>query len=196
MFIGKISTRRFAAETWFLLLLVMPLSSFALYVHAGILEVLEHCLRDLVRIGLRRLVGCCQGYRPGIRVIESYKPLANLRLDEVASEKAADFAAWRLSSGLQVSSVNSSLQVLRRVMRLAGEWGVIEVAPKINMGDAWTLARIAGHSSVAMSARYVHPSEDAVLSALDRLSGHNFGHSGNSEVKEATDKPLLSASNH
>ena len=43
--------------------------------------------------------------------------------------------------------------------------------------DAWTLARIAGHSSVAMSARYVHPSEDAVLAALDRLSGHNFGHS-------------------
>jgi len=37
-------------------------------------------------------------------------------------------------------------------------------------------ARIAGHSSVAMSARYVHPSEDAVLDALDRLSGHNFGH--------------------
>ena len=45
--------------------------------------------------------------------------------------------------------------------------------------DAWTLARIAGHSSVAMSARYVHPSEDAVLDALDRLSGHNFGPTGN-----------------
>lgn len=25
--------------------------------------------------------------------------------------------------------------------------------------DAWTLARIAGHSSIAMSTRYVHPSE-------------------------------------
>ena len=41
--------------------------------------------------------------------------------------------------------------------------------------DAWTLARIAGHSSVAMSARYVHPSEDAVLAALDRLSGQILG---------------------
>jgi len=29
--------------------------------------------------------------------------------------------------------------------------------------DAWTLARIAGHSSIAMSARYVHPSQDAVI---------------------------------
>jgi integrase len=37
--------------------------------------------------------------------------------------------------------------------------------------DAWTLARVAGHGSVAMSARYVHPSEDAVLDAMDRLAG-------------------------
>ena len=42
--------------------------------------------------------------------------------------------------------------------------------------DAWTLARIAGHSSVAMSTRYVHPSEDAVLLAVERLGGHNIGH--------------------
>jgi integrase len=36
--------------------------------------------------------------------------------------------------------------------------------------DAWTLARIAGHSSVAMSGRYVHPDEHAVLNAMDRVS--------------------------
>jgi integrase len=42
--------------------------------------------------------------------------------------------------------------------------------------DAWTLARIAGHSSIAISARYVHPSEDAVLSAIERLGGHKNGH--------------------
>ncbi len=35
--------------------------------------------------------------------------------------------------------------------------------------DVWTLARIARHSGIAMSARYVHPSEDAVLSAMSRL---------------------------
>ena len=42
--------------------------------------------------------------------------------------------------------------------------------------DAWTLARIAGHSSVSISARYVHPSGDAVIAAMSRLGGHNFGH--------------------
>jgi integrase len=282
-------------------------------------------------------------YRPGIRTIQTYKPLANLRLNEITGEKAAGFAAWRQSAGLQVSSVNSTLQVLRRVMRLAAQWGAIEVAPLIKMlpgerhrehvvkleeearylaaapeplssvasilidtgmrpdecyrlrwesatwtngrngtvlvthgktaaarrvlpltvrarnilqarweaagcpaegwvwsaptrsghfekstlkkqhkkalrlshvrpfvlyslrhtfltrlgesgCDAWTLARIAGHSSVAMSARYVHPSEDAVLAALDRLSGHNFGHSGNSSEMKREVEPLLSTS--
>jgi integrase len=47
--------------------------------------------------------------------------------------------------------------------------------------DAWTLARIAGHSSITISARYVHPSEDAVLSAISKLAipsgGHKNGHS-------------------
>ena len=283
-------------------------------------------------------------YRPGIRTIKTYKTLTNLRLDEITSEKAADFAAWRQSAGLQVSSVNSSLQVLRRVMRLAAQWGVIEVSPLIKMlpgerhrehvvkpdeearylaaapeplgsvaavlidtgmrpdecyrlrwesitwtngrngtllvthgktaaarrilplsarsrdilqvrweaasrpaegwvwsaptrsghfekstlkkqhkkalrlsrvrpfvlyslrhtfltrlgesgCDAWTLARIAGHSSVAMSARYVHPSEDAVLAALDRLSGHNFGHREDSNEKKLALEVQLSSVN-
>ena len=47
--------------------------------------------------------------------------------------------------------------------------------------DAWTLARVAGHSSVAISSRYVHPSEDAVLTAMSRLGGHKIGHSLKSE---------------
>ena len=39
----------------------------------------------------------------------------------------------------------------------------------------WTLARIAGHSSIAMSSRYVHPSADRVLDAMDLLGGHKLG---------------------
>jgi integrase len=45
--------------------------------------------------------------------------------------------------------------------------------------DAWTLARIAGHSDIRISARYVHPSEDAVFTAMTRLGGHKIGHSEN-----------------
>jgi integrase len=43
--------------------------------------------------------------------------------------------------------------------------------------DAWTLARIAGHSDISISMRYVRPSESAVTKAMTTLSGHNFGHS-------------------
>ena len=41
--------------------------------------------------------------------------------------------------------------------------------------DAWTLARIAEHSDIRVSARYVHPSEDAVQIAMTRLGGHKIG---------------------
>jgi integrase len=49
-----------------------------------------------------------------------------------------------------------------------------------------TLARIAGHNSIAMSYRYVHPSEDRVLDAMASLGGHKPGHSEEQEQKEET----------
>src|SRR6266481_9166542 len=48
--------------------------------------------------------------------------------------------------------------------------------------DVWTLARVAGHSNVSISQRYVHPSEDAVLNALSRLTGHNSRHSAENVI--------------
>jgi integrase len=281
-------------------------------------------------------------FRTGIRALLAYKPLANARLDTITNELAAEFASHRQSEGMQVSTANSSLRVLRRALRLAQEWGVIDTHPVISLlpgerhrervitlederqyfdtapellkavatvladtglrpdecyrmrwenvnwdngrngtllvtdgktaaarrvipmsprvrfvlearwddakkpgdgwvwpaptkcrhvdqsslkkqharafrqanaaikarnekngtkekplrpwvlysfrhtfltrlgesgCDAWTLARIAGHSSIAISSRYVHPSEDAVLNAMSRLGGHNIGHS-------------------
>ena len=59
--------------------------------------------------------------------------------------------------------------------------------------DVWTLARIAGHSSVAISARYVHPSEDSVFAAVERLGGHKTGHKQESSRTGAGDERLLSA---
>ena len=70
-------------------------------------------------------------YRVGLRASRNYRPLASLRLDEITSERAAEFAAYRQSQGLQVSTVNSSLRVLRRMLRLAVEWGELQSAPTI-----------------------------------------------------------------
>ena len=281
-------------------------------------------------------------YRVGLRAIKGCRSLANLKLDEITSEKATEFGAYRQAQGLQVSTVNSSLRVLRRVLRIASEWGMLDTVPRIKMlpgerhrervvsfeeearylaiareplasvgavlvdtgmrpeecyrlrweaitwlngrngtllvthgktkaarrvlpmtprvrsileqrwnstgkpqegwiwavptqsghiepsslkkqhrralhdsavrpfvlyslrhtfltrlgesgCDAWTLARIAGHSSVAISARYVHPSEDAVLDAVEKLTRHKIGHSENCADGEKRDMSLLSA---
>jgi integrase len=303
-------------------------------------------------------------FRAGIRRLRACESLAKAKLDEITNEKLAGFAAHeqtRLQNrgrskdeekrGLAVSSINSSIRVLRRVMSLAAEWGVIESAPKLallpgerhrervitpdeelryltaasplladvatvladtgmrpdecyrmrwedvtwvngrngsllvrhgktpaarrvlpmtprvravlqarwngagkplegwlwpaptvrghmdhsslkkqhaktfrtvnaeakkrkvtpvtpfvlyafrhsfltRLGqsgcDAWTLARIAGHSSIAISSRYVHPSEDTVLAPFSRLSGHNSGHSELQAMAEENGEKLLS----
>ena len=57
--------------------------------------------------------------------------------------------------------------------------------------NVWTLARIAGHSSIAISARYVHPSEDAVLTAMPRLPGHNSGHTKEMQPDSQSSEKLL-----
>jgi integrase len=274
-------------------------------------------------------------YRVGLRALKAFKPIANCKLEEITGEKIADFTAHRQTKGLQVSSVNSSLRVLRRVLKLAVEWGALRISPRTKLlpgerhrervvtqveeakylaaapeplasvaailcdtglrpeecfrlrweaitwlngrhgtllvthgktasarrvlpmsprvrnilearwesagkpmegwiwaaptrsghmessslkrqhkqvfkvlapqaqennqkpfrkfvlyslrhtfltrlgesgCDAWTLARIAGHSDIRISARYVHPSEDAVFTAMTRLDGHKIGH--------------------
>jgi integrase len=57
--------------------------------------------------------------------------------------------------------------------------------------DAWTLARIAGHSNVSMSSRYVHPSEDSVLIAMANLGRHNIGHSDKETQSTSTEQKQL-----
>ena len=277
-------------------------------------------------------------YRTGIRALTRFKPLAVAHLDHIAGELASEFAAHRLREGMEVSTANNSLRVLRRILNLAVEWGVLVTAPRIKtlsgerrrerviipeeeakylaaapeplasiasvladtgmrpeecfrlrweyvtwvngrngvllvthgktaaarrvipmtprvrtvlesrwesvgqpqdgwvwvaptrsghiepsslrkqhartfkilaeeaakrnekpvrkfvlyslrhtfltrLGqsgcDVWTLARIAGHASITISSRYVHPSEDAVLDAMSKLGGHKIGHNQN-----------------
>ena len=55
------------------------------------------------------------------------------RLDGITSEHAADYAAYLQTKGWQPSSVNSSLRVLRRALRLAVEWGITPSSPKIKL---------------------------------------------------------------
>ena len=76
---------------------------------------------------------CWIWYRAGMRALLKYGELASARLDEIRGETAAGFVAWRLGQGIAAASINGNLRVLRRILRLAVNWGVIESAPKIEM---------------------------------------------------------------
>lgn len=290
-------------------------------------------------------------YRTGIRALTKYRPLANMRLDEITSEVTSDFATHRLRQGMQISTANNSLRVLRRILNLAVEWKVLTVAQKVKVlsgerrrervisleeearyltatpepltsvstvladtgmrpeecfrlrwehvtwlngrngvllvthgktnaarrvipmtprvrklldarwnenkkpeegwvwpaptrsghvepssirkqhakafktmkesdpdkptrpfvlyslrhtcltrlgqsgCDVWTLAKIAGHSSITISSRYVHPSEDTVLAAVERLGGHKIGHNRKEAAQLPVAKDALNAVN-
>ncbi len=293
-------------------------------------------------------------YRTGIRALTKYRALADARLDGITGELASNFAAHRLREGMEISTANNSLRVLRRVLNLAVEWGVLTTAPKVKVlsgerrrervitseeearylaaapeplasiavvladtgtrpeecfrlrwenvtwlngrngallvmhgktaaarrvlpmtlrvrsvlesrwdaagkpeegwvwlaptrsghvepsslrkqhskafvtiadeakkrdarpvrpfvlyslrhtfltrlgesgCDVWTLARIAGHAAINISARYVHPSEDAVLDAISRLGGHKIGHTENVAPQLPVAKGATSAVN-
>ncbi len=70
-------------------------------------------------------------YRGRSRSLRNYAPLANLRMDAITSEHIAEFAAHQRAKGQAVSTINASLRVLRRILGLATEWGVLPAVPKI-----------------------------------------------------------------
>jgi integrase len=73
-------------------------------------------------------------YRNGVRQLKAYKPLASSVLDDGRlGEKVSGYIAHRQAKSLQVSSINRELQVLRRLLNLAVEWGLVERVPKIKM---------------------------------------------------------------
>jgi len=73
-------------------------------------------------------------YRTGLKNLNGFPPLAGCTLDAITAEKISGFVAKRREAGLQVSTINRQLEVLRRMLKLATEWGKVEKAlPKVEM---------------------------------------------------------------
>jgi integrase len=73
-------------------------------------------------------------YRSGVKNLVGYTPLAGCNLDSITADKIAGFVAKRRDAGLQVSSINRQLEVLRRMLKLAVDWGRVErVLPRVAM---------------------------------------------------------------
>src|SRR5262249_16782413 len=73
-------------------------------------------------------------YKTGLKRLKAFSPLAKSKLDAIPPNAITDFVETLRSDKLQISSMNRVLEVLRRMLRLALEWGKIErVPPKIQM---------------------------------------------------------------
>jgi integrase len=79
-------------------------------------------------------------YENGINRLLSFGRLAGERLDAITSDRVAEYVAKRLQAKgkrgcqLQVASLNRELQALRRMFRLAEEWGKVDKAlPAVKM---------------------------------------------------------------
>jgi Phage integrase SAM-like domain len=111
-------------------------------------------------------------YRAGLRSIYAYSPLACMKLNEITSESGADFAAHRQAEGLEVASVNASVRVLRRVLKLALEWGIIPSAPKLR------LLRGERHRERVISpeeeAKYLAAASDLLASVATILARYGY----------------------
>jgi integrase len=72
-------------------------------------------------------------YRTNLRLLSGFPALADKKLDQITGEDVTGFAAHRQTKGMQVSSINSSLRVLRRLLKVAVEWGVLPGSPKVKL---------------------------------------------------------------
>ena len=98
-------------------------------------------------------------YRTQLTNISSYRPLVSRKLDSITSEHAADYAAFLQMKGWQPSSVNSSLRVLRRALRLAVEWGITHPRQRSNCSEA----------SITGSTLYCPDEESRYMAAAGEL---------------------------
>ena len=73
-------------------------------------------------------------YEIQVKHLTGYGPLAGAAVDAITPEIISGFVAkWR-EAEYQVSSINRALQVLRRMLRLAVEWGKVEkAAPRVSL---------------------------------------------------------------
>jgi integrase len=73
-------------------------------------------------------------YQLGVKNLTAHPPLANCCLESVTPELISGYVATRREAQLRVSSINRELEVLRRMLKLAVEWGTIEkVPPRVRM---------------------------------------------------------------
>ena len=82
-------------------------------------EFAEHDFKPFVETQFKEKPKTLEYYRNGINNLLADPRIANLRLDAVTGDVVGQYVAGRRKDGLQDSSINRELEVLRRMLRLA-----------------------------------------------------------------------------
>jgi integrase len=106
-------------------------------------------------------------YRNGTNNLLAYAPLAKLPLESITAEKVTGYVAKRIEAGREVTTINRELEVLRRMLKLAVEWGKVEkLLPRVSMlpGErhrerVLTPDELARYFAATMSAEMKHHAE-------------------------------------
>jgi len=124
-------------------------------------------------------------YRVNLKHLEDYGPLAGARLDAISADLISGFIAKRREAEYEVSSTNRVLQVLRRMLKLAEEWGRVPRAAKVSLQPGER--RRERVLSLEEEARYLKAAAtigDGILEAYERaLEGIRATQRGKEPIK-------------
>ena len=97
-------------------------------------EFAEDCFKPHIESTFAAKFKTREYYLNSLKNLMAFQELADKPLDEIKAESITAYAARRQDLGMEVSTVNRELQVLRRMFHLATEWGKTEkVLPKVRM---------------------------------------------------------------
>jgi len=89
-------------------------------------EFIDNDFAPLVESRFASKAKTLEYYRIGLKNPREFDPLANSLLDAITGDEIAAFISKRRQAGLAVASINRQLEVLRRILKLAVEWGKVE----------------------------------------------------------------------
>jgi integrase len=94
----------------------------------------EFTKQFLAFVEVQRKTGTKRFYEVCSNRVLRFAPLADVVLTDITGELISKYAQWRRSTASEDSilSVNGELRTLRRMLRLAREWGLIPSAPTVH----------------------------------------------------------------
>lgn len=97
-------------------------------------ELIDQKFRPYIEARFQGRDKTLEYYRAGIKNLVGYPRLASGRLDKITVQDIGAFVGTRRDAGLQVTSINRQLEVLRRIFKLAEEWNEVEKRlPRVEM---------------------------------------------------------------